>query len=94
MLTIAGAVRALAWRGLIRSFGQLNTGTFAVINRIEEILPVAVYLAEWRALEEGKNPKKYRTYTSREVWTPNAFVWIYCASTAVALLVASGRVDL
>lgn len=94
VLTVTGAVLALAWRSLIRSFGQLNTGKFAVINRIEEILPAAVYLAEWRALEEGKNPKKYRTFTSREVWTPNAFLWIYFVSTVVALLVATGRVDL
>lgn len=94
VLTVTGAVLALAWRSLIRSFGQLNTGKFAVINRIEEILPVAVYLAEWKALEEGKNPKKYRTFTSREVWTPNAFFLIYLASTVVALLVATGRVDL
>ena len=94
VLTVTGAILALAWRSLIRSFGQLNTGKFAVINRIESILPVAVYLAEWKALEEGRNPKKYRTFTSREVWTPWTFFAIYCGSTLLALLVASGRIEL
>jgi hypothetical protein len=94
VLAVTGAILALAWRSLIRSFGQLNTGKLVVINRIEEILPVAVYLAEWKALEEGKNPRRYRTFTSREVWTPNAFFWLYLASTVVALLVASEWIEL
>lgn len=94
ILTITGGLLAVSWRSLIRSFGQLNTGKFAVINRIEEFLPAAVYLAEWKALEEGQNPRKYRTFTSREVWTPNLFIAVYVVSTVVALLGAAGLVDL
>lgn len=94
ILTITGAILALAWRSLIRSFGQLNTGKFAVINRIEAILPASVYLAEWQALDQGRNPKKYRTFTSREVWTPWTFFGIYCVSAALAILVATGVVTL
>lgn len=94
VLTVTGAVLALAWRSLIRSFGQLNAGKFAVINRIEELLPVAIYQAEWTALEEGRNPKTYRTFTSREVWTPWTFFAIYCASALAALLAAVDRIAL
>ena len=95
VIAAAGALLAAAWRSLIRSFGQLNTGKFAVINRIEEVLlPAAVYLAEWKALDEGRNPKKYRTFTSREVWTPNAFFVIYAVTTILSILVALGRIDL
>lgn len=94
VLAATGAILALAWQSLIRSFGQLNTGKFAVINRIESILPVAVYLAEWKALDEGRDPKKYRTFTSREVWTPRMFFWIYFGSTVFSVLVASGCIKL
>jgi len=95
VLAVTGALLATAWRSLIRSFGQLNTGKFAVINRIEEaVLPLAVYLAEWKALDEGRNPKKYRTFTSREVWTPSAFLVIYIITAIVAACVASGRLSL
>lgn len=92
VLTVTGAILALAWKSLIRSFGQLNTGKFAVINRIETILPAAIYLAEWKALEEGRNPRKYRSFTSREVWTPWTFFAIYCISALIAVLVATGAV--
>ncbi len=95
VIAAAGALLAAAWRSLIQSFGQLNTGKFVVINRLEEVLlPASVYLAEWKALDEGRNPKKYRTFTSREVWTPNAFFVIYVITTILAILVATGRIDL
>lgn len=70
VLTLTGAMLCFAWQSLIRSFGQLNTGKFAVINRLERELPVAVYAAEWKALGEGRDPSIYRTFTSREIWIP------------------------
>jgi hypothetical protein len=87
VLTITGAILALAWRSLITSFGQLNTGKFTVINRIEEEFPAAIYAAEWKALEEGTNPKKYRTFTSREVWVPNAFLVLNLAAAIASFVV-------
>jgi len=94
VLALAGAVLAMAWRSLIHSFGQLNTGKFAVINRIEETLPVAVYLAEWTALGEGRNPKKYRSFTSGEMWPPWVFFAIYCISVLLAGAAAIGWLSL
>lgn len=90
VLTLTGGVLSLAWNSLIQSFGQLNKGKFEVINRIEQLFPAAVYFAEWKALEEGKNPKKYRTFTSREIWTPWSFFTIYCVATVVAGVIALG----
>lgn len=90
ILTVTGGVLSLAWRSLLVSFGQLNTGKFAVINRIELLLPAAIYLAEWKALGEGKQPKKYRTFTSREVWTPWVFFIVYSVATVLEIVVATG----
>jgi hypothetical protein len=90
VLTVTGGILAVAWRSLINSFGQLNTGKFAVINRIELELPAAIYLAEWKALGEGKAPKKYRTFTSREVWAPWAFVIVYGICSTLELIVVAG----
>lgn len=89
VLALTGVVLAMAWRSLIRSAGQLNTGKFVVINRIEKLLPVAVYLAEWKALEEGKNPSKYQTFTSRETWVPTTFQVIYIVGAMVDVVLLS-----
>jgi hypothetical protein len=86
-LSITGGILALAWRGLLVSFSQLNTGKFAVINRIEAILPAAVYASEWVALGEGKRPDLYKSSTSRELWTPITFFVVYCLASSLELLV-------
>ncbi len=86
VLTITGAILAGAWRSLLLSFGQLNTGKFAVINRIEKLFPVAIFDAEWKALKKGEDPKTYRTFSSREVWPPVTFFCLY-AMAAIRLFV-------
>ncbi|WP_204742209.1 RipA family octameric membrane protein [Glaciihabitans arcticus] len=89
-LTVTGAILAHAWRSLLVSFGQLNTGKFVVINRLEQLFPAAIFFAEWQALGQGKQPEKYRTFTSREMWTPLAFFWIYVIASIVEALVWVG----
>lgn len=94
VLAIAGAILCAAWRSLITSFGQLNRGKFRVINTIEQYLNAAIYAAEWEALGRGENPKVYRSFTSREIWVPNALLVLHVVTTIAALLVAAGWVKL
>jgi len=90
VLAVAGAILCGAWRSLITSFGQLNRAKFQVINTIERYLNTAIYAAEWEALERGENPKVYRSFTSREIWVPNALLVLHILAALVALLVAFG----
>jgi hypothetical protein len=92
VLALAGAILCGAWRSLITSFGQLNRGKFQVINTIERYLNTAIYAAEWEALGRGENPKVYRSFTSREIWVPNALLVLHILAAVVALLVASGYI--
>ncbi len=94
VLAIAGAILCLAWRSLIKSFGQLNRGKFQVINTIERYLKAAIYAAEWEALGRGENPKVYRSFTSREIWVPNALLVLHLLTAVVAGLFATGVVSL
>ncbi|HOD27660.1 MAG TPA: hypothetical protein PKH03_00480 [Syntrophales bacterium] len=92
VLAVAGAILCGAWRSLITSFGQLNRGKFQVINTIERYLKTAIYKAEWEALGRGENPKIYRSFTSREIWVPNALLALHVLAAIAALLVAMGYV--
>jgi hypothetical protein len=89
VLAVAGVLLCGAWRSLIQSFGQLNQGKFQVINSLERYLSAAVYAAEWEALGQGKDPKIYRSFTSREIWVPNALLCLHLLTAIVAMLVAS-----
>lgn len=89
VLALAGAILCAAWRSLIVSFGQLNRGKFKVINAIELYLKAAIYAAEWEALGRGADPKTYRSFTSREIWVPNALLVLHILTAIVAAMFAS-----
>lgn len=90
VIAVAGGILSIAWQSLLKSFGQLNTGKFAVINRLEQVLPAAIFTAEWKALAEGRNKKIYRSFTSREAWAPNTTFAVYALVGALSGLVAAG----
>jgi len=94
VIAIAGAILCAAWRSLITSFGQLNRGKFQVINTIERYLKAAIYAAEWEALGRGQDPKVYRSFTSREIWVPNALLVLYILTAVAAALFAGGVITL
>ncbi|GCD09174.1 RipA family octameric membrane protein [Clostridium tagluense] len=74
---IVGALLCLSWYSLIISYGQLNTGKFAVLNKLEQYLPVSIFSAEWVALGEGKDKKIFRSFTKSEKKIPLLFLAIY-----------------
>lgn len=90
VLSVAGIILCAAWRSLIISFGQLNRGKFQVINAIERYLKAAIYAAEWEALGRGEDPKIYRSFTSREIWVPNALLVLHAISFLTAMAVYFG----
>lgn len=90
VLAVAGAILCGAWRSLISSFGQLNRGKFQVINYIERYLKAAIYAAEWEALGRGEDPAIYRSFTSREIWVPNALLVLHLVTIVASIAVAAG----
>ena len=82
VLGISGIVLCFAWRRMILSFGQLNQGKFDVILALERRLPARVFAAEWVALGQGKESKKYKPFTKTESLTP----WIFGALEMLVVL--------
>ena len=78
VICIAAIVLCYVWKRLINSYRQLNTAKFAVIGEFEKRLPSSPYWsAEWNALGEGKDPKKYKQLTAVEKWVPIVFMFLY-----------------
>ncbi len=74
------AVLALcyAWFRIVKSYRQINTAKYKVVGLMEERLPSSPYwLAEWKALGEGKNSELYTPLTQVEKWVPIIFAVIY-----------------
>lgn len=81
-------VQTGAWFWLLRSYRQLNTAKYVVIGAIEERLPASPYwAAEWKALGEGKDSRKYWPLTHLEQWVPIAFATVYVVAFVVSVAV-------
>ena len=74
----AAAVLSIAWGVLLRSYRNLNTAKFKVIGVLEERLPAnPYYKAEWKALGEGKDLRRYIPLSAIETVVPAVFFLIY-----------------
>lgn len=85
VISILGMTLCQAWRSLLVSFGQLNTGKFIVINEMEEHLAAAIYAAEWKALGEGKDRRVYRSFTRSEADVPVFLGMVYFVASAIGV---------
>lgn len=75
---VAAAVLAIAWAVLLRSYRNLNSAKFMVIGVLEERLPAnPYYKAEWKALGEGKDWRRYVPLSAIETIVPAVFFVIY-----------------
>jgi hypothetical protein len=86
VVSLAGAALCFAWYRLVTSYRGLNTGKFAVIHAIEVRLPLSPYAAEWEAVGEGKDPKRYRPFTHVEASVPWIFAALYAGFAAWQLV--------
>lgn len=79
--------QCLAWFYLVRSYRQLNTAKFEVVGALEERLPASPYWkAEWWALGEGKDLRRYWPLSHLEQWLPLLFAVTYLGGYVALLL--------
>ncbi|MEV6867800.1 hypothetical protein AB0M44_43315 [Streptosporangium subroseum] len=71
-------IQCATWFVIMRSYRLLNAAKYAVIGAFEERLPAFAYSrAEWQALGEGRDWRKYLPLTHIEQWIPIIFAVAY-----------------
>lgn len=76
-ISFVGLMISIIFGYLIQSYKQLNTGKFAVVHKIEEKMPLALYSYEWEILGRGKNKKLYYPFSHIELIIPWLFGILY-----------------
>lgn len=79
-------VLCLAWFLLVRSYRQLNSAKYAVIQALEQRLPASPYRREWSALGEGARRATYWQLSKVEQWIPVIFAGAYVAGFCAVCL--------
>ena len=82
---IAGALLAVSWDRVIRSYEQLNTGKFKALRELEEKLDYGFFEREWHFLghnedtDQGDEAGKYLRLSRIERSAPWLFFGLYVA---------------
>ncbi|MCY9856000.1 hypothetical protein [Vibrio mediterranei] len=77
VVALAGVILCYMWYRLIRSYAGLNKAKFDVIHEMEKDLPYKMFDAEWVAVGQGNEPKKYLPFTKIEMAVPWVFLGIH-----------------
>lgn len=67
----------LLQRRIISAYGDLNSSKMKIISHIEKQLPASLYDAEWAALSDKLNKRKYVSFTNSEKRVPHLFIIVY-----------------
>jgi hypothetical protein len=81
LLAAVGIILSVSWMKLLASYGDLNSSKMKIISHIEKQLPASLYDAEWKALSDILNKRKYVSFTNSEKKVPALFIVVYiCVS--------------
>ncbi|MFE7572964.1 hypothetical protein ACFU76_39570 [Streptomyces sp. NPDC057539] len=75
-VTLAGITLSATWWMQLRSYRDLNTAKFTVINKLEDRLPVKIFADEWEVLKRDPIPgwrKRYAELGTSERLVPLVF---------------------
>lgn len=77
MFSMVGAVLSWSWIKMLAAYGNLNGSKMKIISSIEKQLPASLFDAEWEALSDKLNKKRYVSFTDGEKVIPKIFMIIY-----------------
>lgn len=85
IFSVVGIVLSIAWIKMLVAYGNLNSSKMKIISSIEKQLPASLYDAEWAALSDKLNKKRYVSFTDNEKQVPIIFIAIYGAILLVLI---------
>lgn len=77
VLCVVGMILSVSWSKILRCYGNLNSSKMKIISNIEKQLPLSLFDAEWAALSDKLNRKKYVSFTESEQIIPRLFGLVY-----------------
>ena len=74
---LTGVILSISWSKILTCYGNLNGSKMKIISNIEKQLPLSLFDAEWAALSDKLNKKKYISFTESEQAVPRLFCVVY-----------------
>lgn len=81
-----GIILSVSWSRSLSCYGNLNSSKMKIISSIEKQLPLSLFDAEWAALSDKLNKKKYVSFTDSEKIVPRLFAAVYIVIMLIMLV--------
>ena len=81
-----GLILCVSWRQLLDSYGNLNSSKMKILSILEKELPASLYDAEWEAMSDQLNNRRYVSFTASEKRIPMIFIVLYLIISAVLII--------
>lgn len=86
LISLVGVILCASWIKLLVSYGNLNSSKMKIISYIEKQLPASLYDAEWAALSDKLNKRKYISFTNSEKRVPVLFIVLYICISVCGII--------
>ena len=83
IICVVGFAFSYSWRNILASLGQVNSAKMKVLGILEKQLPLALYDAEWKILDDPMSKKRYKSFTQSESAIPKGFMILYALLGAI-----------
>jgi hypothetical protein len=87
LVSVVGALLALAWWALLRSYRDLNAAKFRIIQEMETKLSFAPFTGEWQVLKDSNSPiKRWRNRYAELGWVERVVPMVFGVVYLVGLI--------
>jgi len=87
---ILGMAASFSWWVLARSYRQLNSGKFKVLDELEDEIAFPFFRREWEILKQGTEQKTYWKLTTVETFLPAIFGILSLGVTIIQVVALIG----
>lgn len=77
ILSVPGILLNSSWKKILEAYGITNSSKLSIISMLEKRLEASIYDAEWVAMSNKYNLKKYVSFTESEKQIPQIFIVFY-----------------
>ncbi len=87
VLSIPGILLNISWLKVMESYSLINSSKMKILGMLEKRLAASLFDAEWEAMSNKYNKKKYVSFSDREKQLPTIFNSVYIAVDVICAVI-------
>lgn len=87
VLSFPGILLNFSWLKVMESYSLINSSKMKILGMLEKKLAVSLFDAEWEAMSNKYNKRRYVSFSDREKYLPIIFSWALVIVDIICVLI-------